>query len=60
MPALSRRHLRGRLRRFSGSRGCAARGRQFGGDGVFPVYAEIDEYGELARATVEFVDADDG
>lgn len=31
----------------------------FGGDGTFPVYGEIDEYGELARVTIEFVGPDD-
>jgi hypothetical protein len=32
---------------------------RFGGDGVFPVYGEFDEYGELVRVTVEFVGPDD-
>jgi len=32
----------------------------FGGDGTFPVYGEIDEYGELVRVTIEFVGPDDG
>lgn len=27
----------------------------FGGDGSFPVYGEIDGYGELIRVTIEFV-----
>jgi hypothetical protein len=31
----------------------------FGGDGTFPVYGEIDEYGELVRVTIEFVEPDD-
>jgi hypothetical protein len=31
----------------------------FGGDGTFPVYGEIDEYGELVRVTIEFVGPDD-
>jgi hypothetical protein len=32
----------------------------FGGDGTFPVFGEIDEYGELFRVTIEFVEPDDG
>ena len=32
---------------------------RFGGDGTFPVYAEFDEYGELARVTIEFVGPDE-
>jgi len=32
---------------------------QFGGDGTFPVFAEFDEYGEVARVTIEFVEPDD-
>ena len=32
---------------------------RFGGDGTFPVYGEIDEYGELVRVTIEFVGPDD-
>ena len=31
----------------------------FGGDGTFPVFGEIDEYGELVRVTIEFVEPDD-
>ena len=31
----------------------------FGGDGSFPVYGEYDEYGEMTRATVEFVGPDE-
>jgi hypothetical protein len=31
----------------------------FGGDGTFPVFGEIDEYGQLARITIEFVGPDD-
>ena len=31
----------------------------FGGDGSFPVYGEFDEYGEMTRATVEFVGPDE-
>jgi hypothetical protein len=27
----------------------------FGGDGTFPVYAELDEYGEVARVPIEFL-----
>ncbi len=32
---------------------------QFGGDGTFPVFGEIDEDGELVRVTIEFVGPDD-
>jgi hypothetical protein len=32
---------------------------RFGGDGTFPVYGELDEYGELTSVTVEFVGPDD-
>jgi hypothetical protein len=32
---------------------------RFGGDGSFPVYGELDEYGELVRVTIEFVYPDD-
>ncbi len=31
----------------------------FGGDGSFPVIAELDEYGELVRVTIEFEEPDD-
>jgi hypothetical protein len=31
----------------------------FGGDGTFPVYGEIDEFGELVRVTIAFVEPDD-
>jgi hypothetical protein len=31
----------------------------FGGDGTFPVFGEIDEYGELVRVTIEFVEPDE-
>lgn len=32
---------------------------RLGGDGVFPVYGEFDDYGELVRVRVEFVGPDD-
>ena len=32
---------------------------QFGGDGTFPVFGEIDEYGELVRVTIEFIELED-
>lgn len=32
---------------------------QFGGDGTFPVYGEIDESGQLVRVTIEFVGPED-
>ena len=28
----------------------------FGGDGTFPVFADVDEYGELVSATIWFVE----
>jgi hypothetical protein len=33
---------------------------RFGGDGTFPVFGELDEYGELERVTIEFVEPDEG
>lgn len=33
---------------------------RFGGDGTFPVYGEFDEYRELARVTIDFLELDDG
>ena len=32
---------------------------RFGGDGTFPVFGELDEYGELVRVTIEFVGPED-
>ena len=34
---------------------------RFGGDGIYPVVGELDEYGELVRLTIEFLGpADEG
>ena len=32
---------------------------QFGGDGTFPVFAEVDEDGFVVRVTVEFVEPEE-
>ncbi len=32
---------------------------RFGGDGTFPVFAEVDENGEVLAVTIEFVEPDD-
>jgi hypothetical protein len=32
---------------------------QFGGDGTFPVFAEVDEDGSVVRVTVEFVEPEE-
>ncbi len=32
---------------------------RFGGDGTFPVFGAVDEYGELVSVTIEFVGPDE-